>query len=186
MRLGVRPAVGQVVTVVGIGFCGGYTGFFIFSYQVATCSRHDRSENPRRTAPRLDMWIYETSPEREESKKAVMCPFQGCRRHSGWPASTGVRSLLMATYEYLCSRCGPFDVKLAIGTAPKAYGCPDCAGAARRVYSSPGFSRTSHAVTALHAREEQAREAPEVVSEVPPGRTVRQQVHPALSRLPRP
>lgn len=91
----------------------------------------------------------------------------------------------MATYEYLCSRCGPFDVKLAIGTAPKAYGCPDCAGAAKRVYSSPGLT-LSHTVAALHDREEQAREAPAVVSEVPPRRRVPRHPHPALSRLPRP
>ncbi|MFI1763450.1 FmdB family zinc ribbon protein [Streptomyces sp. NPDC020800] len=91
----------------------------------------------------------------------------------------------MATYEYLCSRCGTFDVKLPIGTASKARECPVCAGAARRVYSAPGFTRTSSAVAALHAREEQSREAPAVVSEVPPGRRVRRKPHPALSRLPR-
>ncbi|MGW4914524.1 FmdB family zinc ribbon protein [Streptomyces sp. NPDC004270] len=106
------------------------------------------------------------------------------RTRSGLAASTGIRRLLMATYEYLCSRCGPFDVKLAIGTAPKAYGCPVCAGAARRVYSSPGLTLTSHAVAALHVREEQAREAPAVVSQLPPRRRVHP--HPALSRLPRP
>ncbi|MEU7057441.1 FmdB family zinc ribbon protein [Streptomyces sp. NPDC046197] len=93
----------------------------------------------------------------------------------------------MATYEYLCDRCGPFEVKLAIGTAPKDYGCPVCAGAARRVYSSPALAQTPKASAALRAREEQSREAPAVVSEVPPRRgRVRQQVHPALSRLPRP
>ncbi|AVH58284.1 MULTISPECIES: FmdB family zinc ribbon protein [Streptomyces] len=92
----------------------------------------------------------------------------------------------MATYEYLCSRCGPFDVKLAIGTAPKAYGCPVCAGAARRVYTSPGFTSASPTVAALHEREERSRDAPAVVSEVPPGRRVPRRPHPALSRLPRP
>ncbi|MET8244284.1 FmdB family zinc ribbon protein [Streptomyces sp. NPDC005202] len=92
----------------------------------------------------------------------------------------------MATYEYVCSSCGPFDVKLAIGTAPESYSCPVCAGAARRVYSSPGLSRTSNAVAALHNQEERAREAPAVVSGVPPHSRVRRQPHPALSRLPRP
>ncbi|MFE2517694.1 FmdB family zinc ribbon protein [Streptomyces mirabilis] len=91
----------------------------------------------------------------------------------------------MATYEYLCSRCGPFDVKLEIGTAPNVYGCPVCAGAARRVYSSPGLALTPNAVAALHVREEQAREAPAVVSEVPPRRRVPRHPHPALPRLPR-
>ncbi|MFD7440082.1 FmdB family zinc ribbon protein [Streptomyces sp. NPDC059909] len=92
----------------------------------------------------------------------------------------------MATYEYLCSRCGPFDRKLTIGTAPKVYDCPVCAGTARRVYSSPGLSLTSHAVAALREREEQAHEAPAVVSEVPPRPRVLRPPHPALSRLPRP
>ncbi|MEV6654026.1 zinc ribbon domain-containing protein [Streptomyces sp. NPDC051219] len=107
-------------------------------------------------------------------------------RRSARLASTGIRRLLMATYEYLCSRCGPFDVKLAIGTAPKVNDCPVCAGAARRVYSSPSFALTSSTVAALHDREEQARETPAVVSEVPPRKSVPQHPHPALSRLPRP
>ncbi|MEU3862597.1 zinc ribbon domain-containing protein [Streptomyces sp. NPDC028722] len=109
------------------------------------------------------MGILETSPGRGEE----------CRR------------LLMATYEYRCGHCGTFEVKLPIGTAPKAWDCPACAGAASRVYSAPGLARTSSAAAALHTREEQSREAPEVVSEVPPGRTARRQPHPALSRLPR-
>ncbi|WP_408057431.1 FmdB family zinc ribbon protein [Streptomyces chiangmaiensis] len=92
----------------------------------------------------------------------------------------------MATYEYLCSRCGPFDVKSAIGTAPSVHDCPMCAGTARRVFSSAGLATTSHAVAALHEREEQSRDAPAVVSEVPPGRGALRRPHPALSRLPRP
>ncbi|WP_443071789.1 FmdB family zinc ribbon protein [Streptomyces sp. WMMC940] len=92
----------------------------------------------------------------------------------------------MATYEYLCSRCGPFDVKLAIGTAPTHHGCPVCTGTARRVYSSPGLALTSHTVAALHERDERSRDAPAVVSEVPPGERVPRRPHPALSRLPRP
>ncbi|MGW3626412.1 FmdB family zinc ribbon protein [Streptomyces sp. NPDC000880] len=92
----------------------------------------------------------------------------------------------MATYEYSCSRCGPFDVRLAIGTAPGAYGCPVCADDARRVYSPPGLALTPHAVTSLHDRQEQGREAPVVVSEVPPRRSPPRRPRPALSRLPRP
>ncbi|MFI9601619.1 FmdB family zinc ribbon protein [Streptomyces sp. NPDC004069] len=92
----------------------------------------------------------------------------------------------MATYEYLCSHCGPFDVKLTIGTAPTTYGCPVCTTTARRVYSAPGLSSASSASVALHEREEQAREAPAVVSEVPPRTRPERRPHPALSRLPRP
>ncbi|MEU6606751.1 FmdB family zinc ribbon protein [Streptomyces shenzhenensis] len=107
-----------------------------------------------------------------------------CRTSPG--SGNSSRRLLMATYEYLCSRCGSFDVKLAIGTAPRIYGCPACARDARRVFSSPGLSRTSNAAAALRAREEQSREAPAVVSGLPPGSGARQRPHPALSRLPRP
>ncbi|MER6996028.1 FmdB family zinc ribbon protein [Streptomyces sp. NPDC000410] len=92
----------------------------------------------------------------------------------------------MATYEYLCSRCGSFDVRLAIGTAPTAYDCPACAGIARRVYSSPGLTRTPSGIASLHEREAQSREAPAVVGEVPPRSTAPRRPHPALSRLPRP
>ncbi|MGX4691661.1 FmdB family zinc ribbon protein [Streptomyces sp. JNUCC 63] len=92
----------------------------------------------------------------------------------------------MATYEYLCSHCGSFDVKLTIGTAPKTYGCPVCTNPARRLYSAPGLSLTSSVSAALHEREEQAREAPAVVSEVPPRTRPERLPHPALSRLPRP
>jgi putative FmdB family regulatory protein len=145
--------------------------------------RSDEGLGPSR--PGLDTWIYKTS--RLKRRNGFWRTLIGARRtHSGWPASTGIRRLLMATYEYLCSRCGPFDVKLAIGTAPRNYGCPVCTGAARRVYSSPGLTLTSHAVAALHGREEQAREAPAVVSEVPPRKRVPRHPHPALSRLPRP
>ncbi|MEU7381178.1 MULTISPECIES: FmdB family zinc ribbon protein [unclassified Streptomyces] len=93
----------------------------------------------------------------------------------------------MATYEYLCDHCGPFDVKLTIGTAPRTHGCPSCTNAARRLYSAPGLKTTStNASAALREREEQAREAPAVVSEVPLRARPERRPHPALSRLPRP
>ncbi|MGI5140092.1 FmdB family zinc ribbon protein [Streptomyces sp. CA-106110] len=92
----------------------------------------------------------------------------------------------MATYEYLCGRCGSFDVKLAIGTAPTAYGCPVCAGTARRVFSSPAFAVTSHEISSFREREEKSREAPAVVSEVPRRKRLPPRPHPALSQLPRP
>ncbi|SDN09925.1 FmdB family zinc ribbon protein [Streptomyces wuyuanensis] len=92
----------------------------------------------------------------------------------------------MATYEYSCSLCGPFDVKLAIGTAPQTYGCPVCSAVARRVFSAPALSVMPHGVASLHEREEKSREAPAVVSEVPSGKRPQPRPHPALSRLPRP
>jgi putative FmdB family regulatory protein len=92
----------------------------------------------------------------------------------------------MATYEYLCSSCGPFDVKLAIGTAPTAHDCPVCAGTARRVFSSPSLAVTPHEVASFREREEMSREMPAVVAGPPPRERAAPRPHPALSRLPRP
>ncbi|MEU4091261.1 FmdB family zinc ribbon protein [Streptomyces sp. NPDC026673] len=92
----------------------------------------------------------------------------------------------MATYEYLCSGCGPFDVKLAIGTAPAAYDCPVCAGASRRVFSSPSLTATPHGIASFREREERSREMPDVVTAPPPRERAAPRPHPALSRLPRP
>ena len=91
----------------------------------------------------------------------------------------------MAIYEYLCPACGPFDVRLPIGTAPLSRGCSTCERGARRVFSPPNISRTHPALSAALDRDEQSREAPAVVSSVP-GRRRPQPPHPALARLPRP
>ncbi|MFE9622918.1 FmdB family zinc ribbon protein [Streptomyces sp. NPDC006527] len=92
----------------------------------------------------------------------------------------------MATYEYSCNRCGSFDVRLPIGTAPTEQVCPQCSNTARRVYSSPAIAFTSPAVAGLRDQEEKSRESPTVVTRVPPGQTAPRPAHPALSRLPRP
>ncbi|MFJ4847806.1 MULTISPECIES: FmdB family zinc ribbon protein [unclassified Streptomyces] len=94
----------------------------------------------------------------------------------------------MATYEYVCDHCGPFEVRLAIGTAPDGHGCPACAGPARRVFSAPSLAATPPSSRSLREREERSREAPDVVSAVPsrPRRRPEPAPHPALSRLPRP
>ncbi|MEV0407347.1 FmdB family zinc ribbon protein [Actinoallomurus sp. NPDC050550] len=92
----------------------------------------------------------------------------------------------MATYEYLCRGCGAFEVRLALGTAPATHACPRCGRGGRRVFSPPALARTSPTARASREREEQSREAPEVVSEVPPNRRAPRRPHPALARLPRP
>ncbi|MBZ9642248.1 FmdB family zinc ribbon protein [Streptomyces sp. PSKA30] len=92
----------------------------------------------------------------------------------------------MATYEYCCNRCGSFDVKLPIGTAPAERVCPQCANTARRVYSSPATAFTSPAVAGLREQEEKSRENPAVVTRVPPKAAAPRPVHPAVGRLPRP
>jgi putative FmdB family regulatory protein len=92
----------------------------------------------------------------------------------------------MATYEYFCNRCGSFDVKLPIGTAPTEHACPQCSNTARRVYSSPATAFTSPAVAGLREQEEKSRENPAVVTHVRPQEDALRPVNPALARLPRP
>jgi putative FmdB family regulatory protein len=92
----------------------------------------------------------------------------------------------MVTYEYVCRDCGVFELRLALGTAPGTHFCPECGSGGRRVFSPPTLARTSPLVRASREREEQSREAPEVVSEVPPSRRAPRRPHPALARLPRP
>ncbi|GAT83434.1 conserved hypothetical protein [Streptomyces sp. F-3] len=45
---------------------------------------------------------------------------------------------------------------------------------------------TSPVLAALREQEEKSREAPEVVTRVPPRTTAPEAVHPAIARLPRP
>ncbi|REF36290.1 FmdB family zinc ribbon protein [Thermasporomyces composti] len=94
----------------------------------------------------------------------------------------------MATYEFSCRSCGTFDLRMPMGSAPGVTACPDCGDAARRVYSAPRMRRLSPTIRSLRDLEEKSREAPDVVTEVPPRRTSRPAPppNPALRRLPRP
>ncbi|MEJ3750370.1 FmdB family zinc ribbon protein [Actinomycetes bacterium KLBMP 9797] len=95
----------------------------------------------------------------------------------------------MALYEYACAQCGPFDVRLTIGAAPDRYRCPGCERSARRVFSPPMLRQVaSRPLGALLEQEEQSRDAPDVVSRVPP-RSARRPLppqNPMLAQLPRP
>ncbi|GII42448.1 FmdB family zinc ribbon protein [Planotetraspora phitsanulokensis] len=73
----------------------------------------------------------------------------------------------MATYEFVCPACGPFDVVLPMGTASSHRECPWCGEGARRVYSTPRLSRLASALAGALAQEERSRDEPEVVSNVP-------------------
>ena len=94
----------------------------------------------------------------------------------------------MAVYEFRCGKCGTFDVRLAIGTAPDRYRCPTCHAVARRAFSPPMLREVSKPVGVVLGGEAQSRDEPAVVSEVPPrGRPAATSApHPALARLPRP
>lgn len=91
----------------------------------------------------------------------------------------------MAIYEYACPDCGPFDVRLPMGSAPPSRGCPACERDAPRLFSPPNLSRVHPALSAAFDREERSREAPAVVSG-PPRRRSPRPPHPALAHLPRP
>ncbi|MEU6644133.1 zinc ribbon domain-containing protein [Saccharomonospora sp. NPDC046836] len=90
----------------------------------------------------------------------------------------------MATYEYACAQCGPFETRHPIGTAPSQAECPECGGASRRKFTTAHLSLMSKELGAAHERAESTRDEPAVVSEVPRNKAVRPP-HPALSRLPR-
>ncbi|WP_069760098.1 FmdB family zinc ribbon protein [Streptomyces sp. LUP47B] len=76
----------------------------------------------------------------------------------------------MATYQYRCAGCGPFDVIRPIGRALAEEPCATCAGPARRVFTAPMLARASAPLArALHAQEASAHE-PRVVTDVPPTR----------------
>lgn len=74
----------------------------------------------------------------------------------------------MAMYEYQCARCGRFDIRLPIGTAPERHRCPDCSAPARRAFTAPMLGRGSSPLTRMWERAEKSQDEPEVVTRVPP------------------
>ncbi|WP_455432870.1 FmdB family zinc ribbon protein [Streptosporangium soli] len=91
----------------------------------------------------------------------------------------------MATYEYCCSECGPYEVRLPMGTASVSGVCAKCGHPARRVFSAPHLSRVPSALAVALAGEERSQDEPVVVSGAPRERR-RPRPHPATARLPRP
>jgi len=93
----------------------------------------------------------------------------------------------MVTYEYRCEDCGTFEEQLPMGTATPAAACPACGRDARRVFSPPMVHQLSQPLSALYAREEASRDAPEVVHELPPApRRPAARPRPELERMRRP
>ncbi|WP_329347808.1 hypothetical protein OG226_03300 [Streptomyces sp. NBC_01261] len=86
----------------------------------------------------------------------------------------------MATYQYRCPGCGPFDVTRPMGRALPEEQCPTCGLHGRRVFTAPMLPRTSAPLArALQSQEASAHE-PRVVTEVPPARR-----HPTSAADPR-
>jgi putative FmdB family regulatory protein len=96
----------------------------------------------------------------------------------------------MARYEYACAADGAFELTLPLGTAPAASACPACGAEAARVFSAPMLKRMAPGLVAALDHSEKTREAPDVVTKLPPRpahrRTPMAPLTPALRRLPRP
>ena len=73
----------------------------------------------------------------------------------------------MAGYQYRCAQCGPWDVRVPIGTAEPTSPCPTCGSPGRRDYPPPLLGRTSPAAGAPRQRQEASADAPSVTSSVP-------------------
>ncbi len=77
----------------------------------------------------------------------------------------------MATYDFLCEACGPFEVSrpMADGGAPAT--CPECGGRARRVFSAPGLQVLEPGLRrGLELEERSAHEPAVARAPLPPGR----------------
>jgi putative FmdB family regulatory protein len=96
----------------------------------------------------------------------------------------------MATYQYRCEQDGLVDTTHRIGTAPQSTSCPACGRAARRLFTPPLLALADRRAVALIDRTERTREAPEVVTALPPRQRPRSaspgRPSPAQLRLPRP
>jgi len=69
----------------------------------------------------------------------------------------------MPAYEFLCERCGPFDLLLSLQETHHAATCPACQAEARRVYTPPGLVKTSVPRVRALDRAHKSAYQPEVV-----------------------
>ena len=97
----------------------------------------------------------------------------------------------MAFYDYRCADDGVFEVSRPLGTAPGAIACPACDREAVRVFSTPMLGTTApKALVAAIEHSEKTRDAPDIVTSLPPQpahkRTPVLPLTPTLRRLPRP
>jgi putative FmdB family regulatory protein len=92
----------------------------------------------------------------------------------------------MVRYEYRCSACGPWTVTLPMGAAEARRGCPSCGDPAPRLWSAPHLNRMDLRVARQRLREEASRDAPAIVTSVPPAARRRVPADHRQARLPRP
>jgi putative FmdB family regulatory protein len=92
----------------------------------------------------------------------------------------------MVRYEYRCSGCGPWTVALPMGAAEAHRGCPSCGNPSPRRWSAPLLNRMDPRAARRRLREEASRDAPEIVTSVPPAARRRVPADHRQARLPRP
>jgi putative FmdB family regulatory protein len=93
----------------------------------------------------------------------------------------------MASYDFTCSTCGTFTVRVPMQALTPTVGCPTCAQPARRRYTPPHTRLMAPALTRAMDASEASRDRPQVVDALPPRSGPRNvTTHPLHRRLPRP
>jgi putative FmdB family regulatory protein len=92
----------------------------------------------------------------------------------------------MVRYEYRCPVCGPWTVALPMGAADTQRDCPTCGDPSPRRWSAPRLNRMDPHESRVRLREEASRDAPGIVTSVPPAARRRAPADHRQARLPRP
>jgi putative FmdB family regulatory protein len=93
----------------------------------------------------------------------------------------------VATYQYRCAECGPFEVSRPIGTAEAAEPCAACGDRSDRVFTPPLLARTPRPLARALSTSEASAHEPRVVGRVPEKRRAPSPpADPRHALLPRP
>jgi putative FmdB family regulatory protein len=93
----------------------------------------------------------------------------------------------MAAYDYRCRRCGVYEARFPVGTAPARHVCPGCGAATKRVFSPPAVLPKDTALSRAIDADRRSAHEPAVVSAPLPARPrQRQPANPLHAKLPRP
>ena len=93
----------------------------------------------------------------------------------------------MALYDYLCTKCGPFEASRPLGTAGPREDCPICGRTAGRAYSAPAVTSPGSAINRVREAADRSAHEPRIVPDPPPraARSTRPP-NPLHAKLPRP
>jgi putative FmdB family regulatory protein len=91
------------------------------------------------------------------------------------------------TYGFRCTRCGPFEVRRAMGELTGSERCPHCGEPAARTFHAPALRGIAPAMRRALDAQERSADQPAVVRSVPPPRRgAPVTTDPRHARLPRP